>query len=59
MPLTGKGVVDMIVTDLAVFKVTPKGLILIEKTPELTVDDIRAKTEAAFEVSPDLIDMQQ
>ena len=54
LPLTGKGVVSMIVTDLAVFEVdktkTP-GLRLIDKPDDVTVEQIRAATEADFEVS--------
>jgi 3-oxoacid CoA-transferase subunit B len=51
LPLTGKGVVSMIITDLAVFEVdktkTPS-LTLIEHAPDVTVDEIRAQTEADF-----------
>jgi 3-oxoacid CoA-transferase subunit B len=53
LPLTGKGVVSMIITDLAVFEVdktkTPS-LTLIEHAPDVTVDEIRAQTEADFTV---------
>jgi 3-oxoacid CoA-transferase len=60
LPLTGKGVVNMIITELAVFNVEPnKGLTLIEKAPGVTVEDIKAKTGAPFHVSPNLIDMLQ
>ena len=60
LPVTGKGIVDLIITEIAVFKVR-KGqpLLLIEKVSNVTVDFIRSKTEADFEVSPDLIDMLQ
>jgi len=54
LPLTGKGVVDLIITEKAVFQVTPQGLVLIEKVAELTVDEIKAITEAEFVVAPDL-----
>ena len=47
-PLTGAGVVDTIITDLAVFRVTPSGLELLELAPGTTLEEIRAKTEAAF-----------
>jgi 3-oxoacid CoA-transferase subunit B len=60
LPITGAGVVDTIITDLAVFKVR-KGqpLLLLEKVPSVSVDFIRARTEADFEVSPTLCDMAQ
>jgi 3-oxoacid CoA-transferase subunit B len=54
LPLTGKGVVGLIITDLAVFEVdktkTPH-LTLIDHAPDVTVDDIRAATEADFSVA--------
>ena len=52
LPLTGAGVVDLVVTDLAVFEIDKKGgkgARLIELAPGVTVDEIRAKTEASFE----------
>jgi len=42
LPLTGTAVVNMIITDLCVFEVGAKGLVLKELAPEVTVDDIRA-----------------
>lgn len=54
LPVTGRGVVDVIVTEKAVFEVTPDGLVLTEVLDGLTVDDIRAITEADFTVSDDL-----
>lgn len=59
LPLTGKQCVNRIITDLCVFDVTPNGLLLIEIAKGLTVDDIKAKTEASFTVSPDLKEMLQ
>jgi len=60
LPLTGKAVVDLIITELAVFEVSKGvGLVLIEHAEGVTVDEIRAKTGAAFSVSPNLRLMQQ
>ena len=46
MPLTGKGVVDVIVTELAVFRVTEEGLILEELQDGVDFRDGKEKTEA-------------
>jgi 3-oxoacid CoA-transferase subunit B len=57
LPLTGAGVVDMVITDLGVFTIEKKNsnaMKLIELAPGVTVADIRAKTEADFAVDPSL-----
>ncbi len=46
LPLTGKKVVDLVITDLAVMEVTPQGLKLRETAPGVTVDDVLKSTEA-------------
>lgn len=53
LPLTGKGVVSLIITDLAVFEVQPRGggLVLTELHPEVGLDEVRAKTGAPFAVA--------
>ena len=53
LPLTGKNVVDMIITDLAVFRRADKASAfkLIEVAPGVGVDEVRAKTTAYFEVA--------
>jgi len=53
LPLTGAGVVDLLITDLGVFDVArgKAPLKLIELAPGVSVDDLRAKTEAEFEVA--------
>jgi 3-oxoacid CoA-transferase subunit B len=51
LPLTGGGVVSMIITDLGVMEVTDNGLKLLELAPDVTVDEIKAKTLAKLDVS--------
>jgi 3-oxoacid CoA-transferase subunit B len=50
LPLTGIKVVDRVITELAVFDITPKGLVLSGHAPDVTIDEIRSKTEASFTV---------
>ncbi len=58
LPLTGAGVVDLIVTDLGVFDVEAKGkddgLTLLEIAPGVTLAELHEKTEAPFSVAPHL-----
>lgn len=52
LPITGLGVVNLIITDLCVFEVKKGGgLVLIELHPGVTVDDVRAKTGVPFDVA--------
>jgi 3-oxoacid CoA-transferase subunit B len=48
LPLTGKRVVHTIITELGVFSIKPDGLKLIELAPGVTLDEIKAKTQAKF-----------
>lgn len=51
LPLTGLGVVDLIITDLGVMEVTESGLKLLELADGVTVDEIQAKTAVTLDVS--------
>ncbi|MFL6935328.1 MAG: 3-oxoacid CoA-transferase subunit B [Xanthobacteraceae bacterium] len=57
LPLTGAGVVDMVITDLGVFTIDKKGgrgMTLVEVAPGTNLDEIRAKTEASYSVASGL-----
>ncbi|MBL4803023.1 MAG: succinyl-CoA--3-ketoacid-CoA transferase, partial [Emcibacter sp.] len=51
LPLTGVGVVDMIISDVGVFTLDKNGATLIELAPDVTVDEVRERTEADFTVA--------
>ncbi|MFF0461961.1 CoA transferase subunit B [Streptomyces mexicanus] len=55
LPLTGKGCVNRIITDLGVLDVTPDGLVLTECAPGVSVEEITAKTDAELTVAEDLL----
>jgi 3-oxoacid CoA-transferase B subunit len=51
LPLTGKGVVDLVITELGVFEIDRKGRELpklVELAPDVTLDEVKSKTEAEF-----------
>src|SRR5271163_1005703 len=50
LPLTGMRVVDTVITELAVIRVTPEGLVLEEIAPDTSVEEVRRLTDAAFTV---------
>jgi 3-oxoacid CoA-transferase subunit B len=56
LPLTGAGVVNRVITELGVLDIDPEkgGLTLVDIAPGVTVQEIRAKTEAGFAVDPSL-----
>ena len=54
LPLTGAGVVDMVITDLGVFTIDKKGgggMTLVEVAPGATLEEIRSKTQASYHVA--------
>ena len=58
LPLTGRGVVETIITELAVMRVTPEGLLLEEIAPGQTAKSVQAATAATLIVSPELREMR-
>ena len=54
LPYTAIKCVDLIITEMAVIKVVPEGLLLTEYNPEYTVEEIQAATEATLIISPEL-----
>ena len=54
LPLTGRAVVSMVITELGVFDIRPTGLVLVDIAPGVSVAEIREKTEANITVDPAL-----
>ena len=55
LPLTGQQVVHRLITDLAVFDFTSKGMELVETQEGVTVSEVKEKTEASFTISSELL----
>lgn len=55
LPLTGKGVVHRLITDLAVFDFTDEGMVLVETLDGVTIDEVKEKTEAQFKVASEMV----
>jgi len=58
LPITGRGCVSAVCTDLAWIDVTPRGLVLRELAPGVTIEQVQALTEPRLEVAPDVKTMQ-
>ncbi len=57
-PLTGRRVVNLIITDLAVIEVTLEGLLLKELAPSVTPEEVQAVTEPRLKLADDLREME-
>ena len=55
LPLTGAGVVQLIITDLAVFDIVDAALVLRATAPGVTVDEVRGRTGAPFTVASNAV----
>ena len=58
LPLTAKGQVNLIVTEMGVMEITPNGIVLKEIHPEFSIADVQAATEATLIISPELKPME-
>lgn len=54
LPLTARSRVSRVITELAVFAVSPAGFVLLETAPGISVETVRERTEADFDVSKDI-----
>lgn len=55
LPLTGKGVVHRLITDLAVFDFTDEGMKLVELADGVTIEEVTKKTEASFNIESSVL----
>ena len=58
LPLSVRGCVNLVATDLAVIEVTPEGLILKEVAPGWTAEEVQALTEPRLIIAPDLKEIE-
>lgn len=54
LPLTGKKVVDRVITELAVFDITENGMVLVDHAPDVSIEDVKKATEASFVIAQEL-----
>lgn len=54
LPLTGVRVVDMIISDVGVFTINDNGATLIELAPDVSIEEVKSKTEAEFNIAQEL-----
>lgn len=58
LPITGVNCIDLVVSDFGVFSIKDKRFVLLEKAPDVSVEDIIKSTGAPVDVSPNLIEMK-
>jgi len=58
LPITGVDCIDLVVSDFGVFSIKDKRFVLLEKAPDVSVEDIIKHTGAPVDVSPQLIEMK-
>lgn len=58
LPITGVNCIDLVVSDFGVFTIKDKRFVLLEKAPDVSVEDIIKNTGAPVDVSPNLIEMK-
>ncbi|GAB4323365.1 MAG: 3-oxoacid CoA-transferase subunit B [Candidatus Zixiibacteriota bacterium] len=58
LPLTGTRVVDLLITELAVFDINDDGLLLIEKAADISLEELKAKTGCPFNVAKTVRELQ-
>lgn len=58
LPYTALGVVDMIITEMGVMKITKEGVVLTEKHRDYTVEEVQAATGCNLIISPDMKEME-